>query len=48
MVCFKMYRQFGGNIVRVTYAEASKLKQQGKGIFAPKHWYKAAKLIQQQ
>lgn len=42
-VCF--YRKFGGYVARLTDCDAAIVVAQKRGIYCPKHWYKAAKRI---
>ncbi len=44
MICIKFYRPYGGHIVRVSRREADVFVASGVAMFAPKHWWKAAKL----
>lgn len=42
MICVKFYRQHGGHVARLTDTEAHEAVKQGRAVYAPKHWLKAA------
>lgn len=46
MKCVKFYRPHGGHVARLTDADAGLVVKSGKGIYCPKHWYRAARLIE--
>ncbi len=48
MKCIQYHRQHGGHVARVTDEEADSAVRRDIAIFAPKHWWKAAKLSEEQ
>lgn len=44
MKCIKFYRQHGGHVTRVTNDEAHAAVRDGRAMYAPKHWLRAARL----
>tara|TARA_R110000744_G_scaffold213318_1_gene332229 strand:- start:727 stop:879 length:153 start_codon:yes stop_codon:yes gene_type:complete len=47
MKCVKYYRQYGGNVVKISDADALSAVSSGRAMYAPKHWLKAAHLKEQ-
>lgn len=46
MKCIKFNSKYGGHVVRVTNEEAATAVKENQAIYAPKHWWKAVKLIE--
>lgn len=44
MKCIKYYRDHGGHVIRTTDKHAALEVSKGIAIYAPKSWFKAAKL----
>ena len=44
MKCIKFYPHHGGHVARVTDEEATQAVASKMAIYAPKHWWKAARL----
>lgn len=47
MKTVKFCRTNGGHVVRLTDSEAAAVVKSGKGIYCPKHWYRAALATQE-
>lgn len=48
MKTVKIYRPYGGQVVRITDEEAADLVGARKGMYCPKHWLRAARLKEAQ
>lgn len=47
MKCIVYHRDHGGHVTRVTDQEAVAEVKAGRAMYAPKHWLKAARRIEQ-